>query len=380
MAEEVKMLSKDPNPDKLKNKMKIEEEWAQKIIDKSEDPCDAFMKALKGFKDPIQIWVKGVILGNADISCAKDYLDKARELGYSNDTKPNPMTMQSDVAADPSPTMETVANITNFPDGTMVVSTKDVETIRKINEILGPGKEKQVMQYPSVEDQMNSPAWDMFYNTGAQMEKPEYDNSALISLINSNHFLQFTYHNLATGELQKDYDMMYKTYVKGDKILMAQLKTFENYVGYVENAAAAKLPYFEELRESTLKAGLKDLNINKYAVSLNGVLESLRTEFENFQSHVKIEWKNIGHTHKIAKLSEKLSAVKLGLTEIDKNEGITEKLTTKLECTPELGTAIASGPVLEAAKLAADQLWIGSKEATALFNITLATIIKELSN
>lgn len=383
MAEEVKMMSKDPNPDKLKNKLKIEHEWATKIVDKCDgDPCEEFIKALKALKDPLQIWTKGTVLKNMELSCAAEYFDKARELGYSNDTKPNPMTMVSDTADAPSATMEQRASVTNFPDGTMVISTKDKAIIDKINEILGPGKEKQVFQYAASQELKDTWAWDMFYNAEApKVDKPEYDNKALIYLINNNHFLKFQYQNLMTGELQKDLDMIWKDYVKGDRVLLDQLKTHENYVGYVEQTAAVKLPFYAGLTEALKVAKVgKEIAVNKYAVAISAVVEGLRSNFETCSPRTKVEWRNIGYNNEIAVLAEKLSSANLGLTELV-NNAITEKMTGKFECSPEMCAALyASGAIEESLTLAAGHLWTGTKNATNVFNITLATVIKELAS
>lgn len=72
-------------------------------------------------------------------------------------------------------------------------------------------------------------------NPDDKIEKPEYNDIALRAMIDNDAFLRFSYHELSTGDQEKDLDKMYKSYVKGDDEMLRKLATFEKYVLYKES-------------------------------------------------------------------------------------------------------------------------------------------------
>lgn len=389
MAEETKILDKSPNPDKLENKLQQEVEWAQKLMDKDSETCsDAFMKQLSKLDNPIQIWIKSQALKSLDCECYKDYEDKAKELGFNSDmmkTVTVPKVVGNGIIGNPVGNIAGIheaVNVTKFADGTYVFSTKNKEIIEKMNELaqMLPSQMKQVFQYPNTEDKVGTMAWDMFHQSveDIKAEKPEFDSTALFNLINNNHFLKFTYHNLMTGDTPKDLEMMWKDYVKNDDVLMKQLKVSENYVSYDERTSSVKFNWFNVLNESINKVKIsKDLNINKYSFEVNSLISKTKTLFESILPELKIEWRNLAYSLDTYQLAEKISEMHLSFIQIDTNVGIYESLNKSIKLSNDISSCFYHGPILECTKKCLKHLYIGSKDTSNLFNITLSIVLKE---
>ncbi len=352
---EPKILSTSPNPDKIKNKMEIEEKWATSIVDKHPEGADeAFTKELAKFENPIQIWIKGQVLSNMNLSIAELYLKKAEELGY---------TATSGI--------EESINSTTFVDGTYVFSTKDKNLADKIKSLINENL-KQVFQYD--EFKFGPWTWNMFNeDEKLDVKKKEYNSDALTHLINADNFLKFTYHNLMTGDLEKDLDMIWKKYVKEDPAYSQLIKTFEGHVAYYESVQSVKFDFYNRLSSLLEESKLMDkVNISEVSNFINAL--SSKRIIEGFEPLLKVELKNILSELKSTGIIEKLNASQLTFEEFDKAQ-CNEKLIKTFGISEALATPLYNKYLLPILKESLQFYHIGNKEFTSLFNIITAIVL-----
>ncbi len=95
--------------------------------------------------------------------------------------------------------------------------------------------------------------WNIYPQDMEEIEKPEFNDTALKNLISSDIMLKFAYETLNTYNEADDLKNIYKLYVKNDVDMTRRLKTFESY---------------------TLKI-TEDANNNEYVSILNNKLISL---------------------------------------------------------------------------------------------------------
>lgn len=367
------LLNKSPNPDKLVNKLKIEQDWAKKLIDKGDK--EVIVKSLDKLTNPLQIWIKAQALKSLDCDCYTLYLDKAKELGYESDVfikLDEPVIVGNGVFEG--------LNTTKFNDGTYVFSTKNQELIKKINELASgfvtSEDETKVELYPENDTTLN---FNMFLsNKDIKVEKPKYDINVLMSLINNDPFLKFNYQNLSTGDQTKDLDLIWHTYVEDDVILLNKLKQFEQYVSYNENIQSNKINFFNDLKSLIVEHKLDTLvNINSISILLNTYIKENKETFNNFLSTYKIEWKNLSYSKSLSDMYKTIYETKIAYSDVSNNKA-TDKLIESIKVSYDLSSALVQGPVNDSLSIAKKHLFIGQNEATKLFNIVLSVLLKEI--
>lgn len=372
--EDSTLLNSSPNPDKLKNKLKIEQDWAKKIIDKG-DCVDTFTKLLFKLDNPLQIWIKGQALLSLDSDCANMFLDKAKELGYESDVfikLDEPVIVGNGIFEGLS--------TTKFNDGTYVFSTKNLELIKKINELssgfVTSEDETKVVLYPQND---TTREFNMFLSkTDINVENPKYDENALMSLINNDPFLKFNYQNLTIGDKRKDLDMIWNAYVQDDVILLNKLKQFEQYILHNESIQSNKLEFFNDLKSLLVEHKLDTLvNVNSLSLLLNEYIKENKKTFDLFLSTYKVEWKNISFNQSLSNIYKTLSETKIVHSDVSDNKAI-DKLVESIKVSYDLSGALTQGPVNESLNIAKKYLYIGQKEATKLFNVVLSIFIKQI--
>lgn len=352
---EPKLLNTSPNPDKIKNKMEIEEKWATSIISKNTDEADkAFAEALEKFDNPIQIWIKGQVLSNLGMAIAELYLKKAEALGYTATTG-----------------IEEAVNVTNFNDGTYIFSTKDKNLIDKIKNLINENL-KQEFQYD--EGKFGAWTWNMFKEgEDLKVKKKEYNDVALSHLINADTFLKFTYHNLMTGDIEKDLDMIWNKHVKDDPAYSKAIKTYETYVAYHENTQVVKYDFYNRLSKLLEESKLIDkINIVEVSTFINKMSEL--SILEGFEPLLKVELKNILSDLKSTGIIEKLNASQLTFDDFELNK-CDEKLSKSLGVSENLSKALYNAYLLPILNESLQFYYIGNKEFTSLFNIITSLIL-----
>lgn len=351
---EPKLLNTSPNPDKLKNKMDIEEKWAQTILTKNpEDKDIEFVKELQKFNNPIQIWIKSQVLSNLGLECAKDYMDKAKELGYSTDS-----------------VIEESVNLTSFSDGTFVFSTKDTKLADKIKSLINENL-KQEFQYDK-EQQFGPWTWNMFNEDDKlKINKKEYNADALIQLIRNDNFLKFQFHNLSSGDNDKDLDMIWKKFVKEDPAYSVAIKTFEGYVNYYAEKNITKFDFYNKLssliEEAKLTVNIIDVCNFIDSFAKKNILESIELKS-------RIELKNVLSELKSKGIVEKLNSSELTYTDFDLNL-CSEKLRNTFSISEDLSKELYKSYLLPILSEGLQFYHIGNKEFTSLYNILCAVIL-----
>ncbi len=287
---EPNLINKSPNPDKIKNKMDIEKKWADKILKSNPDDFESiFCDHLVKLTNPIQIWIKGQVLSNLGISCADKYLNKASELGYY---------VESNNA--------NIINVTKFNDGTHVFSTKDPSIVEKINNIMLENL-KQEFQYD--EDKIGSWSWNMFNNieNDIKIKKAEYNSDALFNMIKNDNFLKFTYHNLMSGNLKDDLDLIWDKYVKDDLNYKKLIKQYEGIVNRDNETKAVKYEFYTRLTNLLKEAKIFDkFNVSDICKIISNFKQSRILENVNDPLE-KIAIKNIASDLKTKGLTEKFN-------------------------------------------------------------------------
>lgn len=371
--EDSTLLNKAPNPDKLKNKLAIEQEWAKKILNK-EDYESVLAKQLDKLDNPLQIWIKAQALKSLNCTYFQFFINKAKDLGYQSDIViklEEPTIVGNGIVEG--------LNSTKFSDGTHVFSTKNPDLIKAINELASgfvtSDTNKQVLQYPENDTTLN---FNMFLNSDIKVEEPKYDNNALIALINNDHFLKFNYQNLTTGDQAKDLDMIFNSYIKGDDLMLNKLKQFEQLVSYNEGIQSNKINFFNDFKTLLVENKLdKLINANSLSITLNQYILENKKAFDQFLSTFKVEWKNISFNQTLSDIYKVVSETKIAYSDVLDNKAI-DKLSEHIKVSYDLSGAMVQGPVTESLNIAKKHLFIGEKESTKLFNIVLAVLLKEI--
>jgi len=134
---------------------------------------------------------------------------------------------------------------------------------------------KQVMPYEGV--------WNIFGNDNDHSEaKPEFNEYAVKNLINDDVFLKFSYHELQTGDEEKDLKKIYNTYIKNDDVLSAKLKTYETYtLRLLENSNNNSYiaGYIDDIVSNY--GVLEDEDISIYKLKLNQLSEYTQEMIKN---------------------------------------------------------------------------------------------------
>jgi len=402
MAEDkVKLLEKDPNPDKLK-KIEVEQDWAMKQLDKSKndgsDPNEAFCKLLLGIKNPIQIWIRGEILNNLGLDCASAYLERARELGYDgtpivikkNAPAINPKVLDNGYAdeldgVNIKKEAVTPINLTEFPDGTFIFSTKDpvlANKIKALNERAIKEAQQQFL-YTGQSDRMNTWGWNMFHTDEEDKTKmPEYDPKVLFDLIRHDTFLNFTFHNLSTGEFDKDLDMVWKSYVKGNAEYLTKMKTFETYANYEYKTSAVKYTWYNDLK-TLLKESKLDEKINIIDASkvCQEAIKVVKSKKDNMTITAKIEMKNSFIDRPYSEVISEIcqSGIKFEDFKGESIKPIVEKLRNiNKELSVEYYQSLIHNVIAPALNETIKLNWLGGKKVTDLFCIIYAIAGKEI--
>lgn len=352
---EPKILNTSPNPDKLKNKMEIEKKWAESILSKhNEESNDIFIKELDKLTNPIQIWIKGQILTNLGIESADLYKSKATELGYSTES------------------IEERVNTTSFSDGTIVFSTKDKNLAEKIKTLINESY-KQEFQYQG-EQQTGPWTWNMFSDDeNLKISKKEYNTDALIQLINHDPFLKFNYHNLMTGDNDKDLNMIWSKYVKEDTNYTKMMKTYENHVTYYASKNSIKYDFYNRLSKLLESAKILDkVNINDICNLINS-FKSLNI-LESIELNSRIELKNILSELKSDGIVEALNLSQLTYKDFDLNT-TKNKISNSFKISENTSDLLYNYYMLPILKESLQFYHIGNKDFTSLFNIINAIIL-----
>lgn len=354
---EPNLMSKSPNPDKIKNKMEIENKWANKIIKSNPDDIESvFCDELNKLDNPIQIWIKGQVLLNLGIKCADTYMAKANELGYSTNMNEN-----SNI------------KVTKFNDGTFVFSTKDPILVEKINNLMNESI-KQEFQYEV--DKIGD--FNMFNDEdekSIKVKKDEYNSDALLNMIKNDNFLKFTFHNLSSGNLNDDLKMIWNNYVKDDLVYKNTIKQYENIQIKEDSNKVVKYDFYNRLNNLINEAKIDNkFDINKIALIISNFKSSSILENHINDISEKIAIKNIVSDLKSKGLYESLNLLKLSISEIISDNG-TKKISKHFnikESTSYILQHLYFKPLINESIKLYDNNGI---EFTKLFNIMASVIL-----
>lgn len=356
---EPNLINKSPNPDKIKNKMEIEKKWADKILKSNpDDPESAFCDVLVKLDNPIQIWIKGQVLSNLGISCADKYLNKASQLGYC---------VESNI-------VDNAINVTKFNDGTHVFSTKDPSIVEKINNIMLESL-KQEFQYD--EDKMGVWSWNLFKDmeSDIKVKKDEYNSDALFNMIKNDNFLKFTYHNLMSGNMKDDLDLIWDKYVKDDLNYKKLIKQYEGIVNKDAEYRSVKNEFYTRLINLLNEAKIKDkFNVSAVCDIISDfkssrILENINDPLE------KVAIKNIASDLKTKGITEKFNESNITVEKMksyDKACYTLSKMFDIKESTSNIILNMYMIPLLDAAVKLYEK---NDVEFTSLYNIMLSIVL-----
>ena len=200
---------------------------------------------------------------------------------------------------------------------------------------------KQEMGYSPNEDRN----WAFFRNSDVEIEKPEFDSVSLKNLINDDAFLKFSYHNLATGDEDKDLEMIYKNYIKGDENLMNKLKEYDRFTTKIQENAITKdavaTSIINTLKQFDINVGTtdsaQDINTNIIAkitdllkVQMPGVKEAYLLDILHSKD-VKEELINTFKVLTIKDVVDKIKHSNIMITDVQSHEHTESSLIEKIK-------------------------------------------------
>lgn len=94
-----------------------------------------------------------------------------------------------------------------------------------------------------------NPKYNIFDENEKEYVKPDFNIDAVKRMIEADSFLNFSYHNLLSGDFEKDMELIYNTYIKKDDKYMSKLKTYESYSKMLKENILATTKYNTMLEE-----------------------------------------------------------------------------------------------------------------------------------
>ncbi len=161
--------------------------------------------------------------------------------------------------------------------------------------------------------------------------KKEYSPEAIMNVINSDPFLKFSYHELNTGDFEKDMEMIYKTYIKDNDELVSKLLTMESYVGMLKENSLSKSPNINVIEMILNKNNINPLNYKDILFNIENIinenLQFFRHEFVLLTSDFKTNFRTKMSEVSALELSDMILTSELKFN--DDTETIISKLNTK---------------------------------------------------
>lgn len=230
---------------------------------------------------------------------------------------------------------------------------------------------KEVFQ--SAPDTINGNIRTFYDNIDKDAKKPEYDQVALRYLINGDNFLKFAYHNLSTGDVNADLDMMYKQYVKGEEAYVNQLKTFESLVATNYSTVINSNEQIATIMETlnTLNIAIdKDATIAALCNIVNDMAISVPKLKESFLLS-SVDNKKQAISKMLENNIETLTNIFLN----KKSEDIQADI--KQEINADFTADLLTNCIDEAIHIVSKHAWMGNKEASAITAIVASMLAKQ---
>lgn len=264
--------------------------------------------------------------------------------------------------------------------------TTNVEEFKIVPEDTPVTEHKQEMMYKN--------AFQMF-EPGEITEEKEYNDTSLKNLIESDAFLKFSYATLSTGDDEKDLDMIYNNYVKGDDAMKSKLKQFESYTFSIlekfNKSRQLNSSILETLKQYDIQIneGILSDVVNKISTALSGLKSKAIQVYQMATSDVKAELKRVFSGMSLKEIADKINAAGITSTEVkavtENNEGegnlkpnseltLTEKIIKAFSL-----SAAAAGVVAIILSIALPEVfkinYIGNMPTSYLFGIGGATLL-----
>lgn len=264
--------------------------------------------------------------------------------------------------------------------------TTNVEEFKIVPEDTPVTEHKQEMMYKN--------AFQMF-EPGEITEEKEYNDTSLKNLIESDAFLKFSYATLSTGDDEKDLDMIYNNYVKGDDAMKSKLKQFESYTFSIlekfNKSRQLNSSILETLKQYDIQIneGILSDVVNKISTALSGLKSKAIQVYQMATSDVKAELKRVFSGMSLKEIADKINAAEITSTEVKavtENNGpagnlkpnseltLTEKIIKAFSL-----TAAAAGVVAIILSIALPEVfkinYIGNMPSSYLFGIGGATLL-----
>jgi hypothetical protein len=330
------------SPFNLKLKYDNEKEFFCKIIDKikknvvlseqDKELRSEFEKALKDTKSPIQMHVRGTALLELGYEFGNEFISKAADNGFAitesiiNEgiyKKPyfkyfeqifnlftnKPVSqdiLMSYLEGDHLP-MQDFISYNLKPDLKWMTAIGVLDAADSIvigayeNGLIKEGAKQETIYDPNEERIAMLKKWNVFEDEDApKFKAPKYNRLALRHMIEDDAFLKFSFHNLATGDDEKDLDLIFDTYVEKDQMYLQKMKTYESHSNRMLENKKSKSPislFIENVYRNFGAGfdqefeGVETIAITKIAARINETTMAAQDEFALYTPEIKNELK-----------------------------------------------------------------------------------------
>lgn len=236
------------------------------------------------------------------------------------------------------------------------------DTVENVEAVINETHRQQFEYSPQEETK-----WKLFEDDAA-VKKPDFNPTALSHMISDDAFLKFSMHNLATGDNDKDLEMIFNTYVKGDDDMMNKLKTYESY-----NSSLLERTIVRDNVSQTIISTLTDLKVEgitndviaNISKSIKENIDTVKMNYALFTPEVKKELKETFGKLSLNDVVTKLKESKMTLAYSNK---LSEEISKAFEISNSaaqyvINTFNAALPGIN------EVVYIGAEPATYLFAI-----------